>query len=91
MILKVRALAIGKAISIVGGLNDSVNPQVGAQQLTTNLSALYEFVTRRLAEANANNDVSGLDEAISVLKELQAGWNDIRSEVVGMSTSPASV
>lgn len=74
--------AIGKAISIVGGLRDSVNPDAGDTALTDNLSALYEFATRRLSEANTNNDESGLDEAADVLRQLQAGWNDIRSEAL---------
>lgn len=76
-----KGVAISKAISIVGGLQDSVNP-VNDSDLSDNLVALYGFVTQRLLEANMNNDTAGLDESAAVIKELQAGWNGIRSEAV---------
>ena len=74
--------AISKAIGIVGGLLDSVNADAEQESLGANLSALYTFVTRRLSEANANNDKLALDESANVLRELQAGWNEIRPEVL---------
>ncbi|MDA8963092.1 flagellar export chaperone FliS [Pseudomonadales bacterium] len=88
--------AISRAIGIVGGLLDSVN--VDAEQenlvdrsnaipLEANLTALYSFVTRRLSEANIANDELGLDESANVLRELQAGWNEIRAEVLAQPAS----
>ena len=88
--------AISRAIGIVGGLLDSVNVDVeqeslgdqsSAGPLGANLNALYSFVTRRLSEANIANDESGLDESANVLRELQAGWNEIRAEVLAQSAS----
>lgn len=77
-----KGVAISKAIGIVGGLRDSVTPVDGDAGLADNLAMLYEFVTRRLAEANIENKESGLDESAEVLKQLQAGWNDIRADAV---------
>lgn len=85
-----KGVAISKAIGIVGGLSDSVKPNSGSEVLTNNLTDLYEFVTQRLTYANIKNDSASLDEAISVIKELQAGWNGIRSEVME-SADPATV
>ena len=79
--------AISKAIGIVGGLLDSVNIDAEQKSLGTNLSALYTFVTGRLSEANSNNDELALDQSANVLRELQAGWNDIRSEVLSQASS----
>ena len=88
--------AISRAIGIVGGLLDSVNEDAeqenlgdrsGAIPLGANLTALYSFVTRRLSEANIANDESGLDESANVLRELQAGWNEIRTEVLAQPAS----
>ncbi len=79
--------AISKAIGIVGGLLDSVNVDAEQKSLGTNLSALYTFVTGRLSEANSNNDELALDQSANVLRELQAGWNDIRSEVLSQASS----
>ena len=72
--------AIGKVLGILGALRDSLNVESGAPVLTDNLTALYEFATRRISEANLGNEEAGLDDAMGILKELQAGWNDIRPE-----------
>ena len=81
-----RGMAIGKAIGIVGGLQDSVDKDAGAPGLTGNLTSLYEFVTTRLTDANLNNNAAALDDATGVLKELQAGWDAIRPEVLNEQT-----
>lgn len=80
-----KGAAISKAIGIVGGLRDSVNTDMADKSLPDNLSSLYEYVTQRLTDANIKNDAAGLDEATNILKELQAGWNDIRAEVLAQS------
>ncbi|MBT5923424.1 MAG: flagellar export chaperone FliS [Cellvibrionales bacterium] len=79
--------AVSKAIGIVGGLLDSVNVEAEQEVLGNNLTTLYTFVTRRLSEANIANDVVGLDESANVLRELQAGWNEIRPEVLSQASS----
>ena len=66
---------------------ESLGDQSSAGPLGANLTALYSFVTRRLSEANIANDESGLDESANVLRELQAGWNEIRAEVLAQSAS----
>lgn len=83
--------AISKAIGIVGGLRDSVIPVDGDVGLADNLAMLYEFVTRRLSEANIENKEAGLDESAEVLKQLQAGWNDIRADAVKQFKSNEAV
>ena len=74
--------AIGKAISILGGLSSSLNHDINEAGIAANLAALYEFATNRLTEANIHNDMAGLDESEKVLKELQAGWNGIRDNAL---------
>ncbi|MGB5324829.1 MAG: flagellar export chaperone FliS [Pseudomonadales bacterium] len=77
-----KGAAIGKAIGIVNGLQDSVNHDVDSGGLSDNLTALYDFVNRKLSEANVNSDGAALDEAANIMKELQSGWNDIRPQVL---------
>jgi len=74
--------AISKAIGIVNGLAGSINHEVDSDGLGDNLASLYDFANRKLTEANINNDEKALDEVLPVLKELQAGWNEIRPEVL---------
>ena len=76
-----KGVAISKAIGIVGGLHDSINQDVLEGGISENLASLYTFVTSRLTHANIHNEIKSLDESVTVLKELQAGWNGIRAEV----------
>jgi len=45
--------------------------------ISLNLGKLYEFVNMRLLNANLNNDLVMLDEALRVLDELREAWEGI--------------
>lgn len=66
---------IGKAIGIIGGLRDGLNLSQG--ELASNLDSLYEYMTGRLLQANAQNDASLLDEVAGLLREVKTGWDAI--------------
>lgn len=67
---------IGKAISIIGGLREPLDHEVGGE-LSQNLDSLYEYMIRRLLEANRSNDIAALDEVSSLLREVKSGWDGI--------------
>jgi flagellar protein FliS len=67
---------IGKAISIIGGLREPLDHQVGGE-LSQNLDSLYGYMIGRLVEANRENDVARLDEVSSLLREVKSGWDGI--------------
>lgn len=67
---------IGKAISIIGGLREPLDHAVGGE-LSQNLDSLYEYMIRRLLEANRGNDLAALDEVSSLLHEVKSGWDAI--------------
>lgn len=67
---------IGKAISIIGGLREPLDHQVGGE-LSQNLDGLYDYMISRLLEANRANDVALLDEVSSLLREVKSGWDGI--------------
>jgi flagellar protein FliS len=71
---------IGKAINIVGGLQGSLNDKEGGA-LATNLDELYDYIIRRLAQANFANDISILDECGRLLGEIKSAWDAIAPEV----------
>ncbi|GGI67587.1 flagellar export chaperone FliS [Shewanella gelidii] len=71
--------AIGKAIGIVAGLNGSLDMDAGAE-ISSNLNALYDFMLRRLSEANLNNDAEALDEVSGLLRTIKEGWDAIPAE-----------
>lgn len=85
--------AKGKAIShamliIDEGLNASLDKKVGGD-LALNLSALYDYMVRRLLTANLNNDMAVLDEVSRLLTELKEAWDGIRQPAMA-SAAPAA-
>lgn len=69
-----RGKAISKAIDIVdSGLKASVSREKGGE-LALNLISTYDIVIHNLFSANLHADVSKLDVAEQVLKELHEAW-----------------
>lgn len=66
-------------MNIIQGLRTSLDAQKGGE-VAANLDSLYEYMGRRLLEANVTNDVAILDEVSSLLMEVKAGWDNIPSE-----------
>lgn len=73
---KAKGELIGKAISIIYALNDCLDhSQQG--DLSQNLSDLYQYMTRRLLEANIEEDISKLDEVSKLIQEIRSAWVQI--------------
>ena len=71
---------IDKAIDIISGLRGSLNFEKGGE-IAENFELLYEFLARRLIEANTKNDVAALDEVMYILHDLKDTWDCIPEEV----------
>ncbi len=72
---------IGLAISIIGGLQNSLDLHNGGQ-IAENLNALYEYMGQRLFDANRNTDLGAIDEVIKLLTEIKSGWDAIPEDVI---------
>ncbi|VAW53100.1 Flagellar biosynthesis protein FliS [hydrothermal vent metagenome] len=70
---------IGQALSIIAGLRSSLDLTSGGE-LALNLDNLYEYIERRLLEANLKNDIAILDETSKLLHEIKTGWEAIPTE-----------
>ena len=77
--LAAKSKNISWAISIINGLRGSLDMEKGGE-IALNLSALYDYMTRRLIEANNRNDVATLDEVSGLLMEVKGGWDAIPEE-----------
>src|SRR5699024_6326003 len=75
---------IGKAIGIIGGLQGSLNAEVGGE-IAANLDSLYDYMQQRLLHANLKNDVAAIDEVANLLRELKQAWDAMPVEARGGS------
>lgn len=67
---------ISWALSIIESLRSSLDTEKGGE-IAVNLDALYGYMIRRLLESNMANDGMGLDEVVSLLREIKAAWDAI--------------
>ena len=72
--------ALGRAVRMIDGLRSCLDHDRGGD-IAANLAALYDYMTRRLTEANLRNDPRALDEVADLLDEIRGGW-------VQMAASP---
>ena len=71
---------IGRAIAIIDGLRASLNKDLGGD-IADNLDNLYEYMQRRLFDANLKSDISTLDEVADLLREIKSAWMAISVDV----------
>lgn len=72
-----KGMAISKAIDIVlNGLRISLNREEGGK-LAEDLYALYDYIGRRLLQANVANDIGALNEVEHLLSEIRSAWIEI--------------
>jgi flagellar protein FliS len=75
--------AISKAIAIISsGLQASLDVEAGGE-LAQQLHALYDYMSRRLVQANLHNTPEYIEEVARLLGELNEAW-----EAIGLSPSP---
>ncbi|MGI1944574.1 flagellar export chaperone FliS [Shewanella morhuae] len=79
-----KGIYIGKAIGIINGLNNSLDMDTGGQ-IARNLSDLYDFMLRKISEANLNNDVQAIDDVCDILRNIKEGWDAIPADKHHMS------
>lgn len=64
-------LNLGKAQSIVSELNSTLNRSI---PVSSNLEAIYEYITYLLTQSNINKDDAPANEALGYLRDLRATW-----------------
>ena len=67
---------ISESITLIGSLDESLDMESGGE-ISANLSALYNFCSTHLVTANAENDVSKLDEVHSIILTVKEAWDQI--------------
>ena len=80
--------SIGSAISIIGGLQASLNKDTGGEVAHT-LDDLYDYISHQLMLANKTNDVNLLDESTKLMTQIKTGWDGIETEAKAIETLKA--
>jgi len=68
--------AVSSALAIVDHLRLSLDPQAGGA-IAGNLEMLYDYMARRLVEANAANNAAIIEEVLQLSRELKSGWDAV--------------
>ena len=76
---------ISRAISIIDGLKVSLDMDKGGE-IAQNLASLYDYMQRKLLEANLHNNTENLDEVLSLINEIKSGWQAIPQDVRNSQT-----
>ncbi|AVV38242.1 flagellar export chaperone FliS [Pantoea vagans] len=69
--------SISKAINIIeAGLKEGLTENRG-DELADNLLDLYNYMTRRLLQANLHNDVAAVEEVEGLLRNIADAWKEV--------------
>jgi flagellar protein FliS len=68
--------SISRCIEIIGGLRDSLDAKV-EPTMVERLDSLYEYMSRRLLQANMHDDATILDEVSKLLQQVRDSWVQI--------------
>ena len=79
--------SISRAISIIDGLRSSLDMEKGGE-IAVNLESLYDYMQRQLLEANLKNKATNIDEVLSLMNEIRAGWSAIPQDVRNSKKNP---
>ena len=72
-----RSREICRALAIISELSESLDHDRGGA-ISGNLAELYDYMRRKLLEANAHQKAEPLAEVESLLATLLAGWEQVR-------------
>jgi flagellar protein FliS len=85
--VKARSGSITKAILILTELSSSLNHEKGGE-LSARLAALYDYMQRRLLEANQKQEDAPLAEVAQLLQTLFEAWESIGTTAVTEAAAP---
>jgi flagellar secretion chaperone FliS len=70
-----RSTFLNKAQNVIWELINSLNFDAG--EIAHNLESIYNYMIRRIIEADYHNNVEAIDEVIHYLQELKESWEKI--------------
>jgi len=83
-----RGRAVTKTVEIMTELSRSLDHSVGGE-LSARLAGLYDYVARRVMEANYEQTDGGLAEAERLLRTVHEGWRGAMAVQPVVAAAPA--
>lgn len=77
-----RNTAINKTVNIIAGLQEVLDKDKGGE-VADNLNRLYDYMIRRLYDANRLNDAGIVDEVAKLMLTVKDGWDAIGQQAPG--------
>ncbi len=74
-----RGRAISESIRIIDNLRASLDLTNGGS-IASGLASLYDYMERRLVEANAQSNQSHVEEVVTLVNEIKSGWDTIATK-----------
>jgi len=71
-----RAIAVSKALAIVGELRSTLNLDEGGD-MALDLDRLYDYMMNRLLDVTTKRDTSGLEEVQRLMITVRDGWRQL--------------
>lgn len=75
-----KGVMLGKAIDIIGGLREGLDKEkTDNPDELDRLDSLYDYMVRRLTQANLHSDPAIIDEVAQLMITVKSGWDAIAS------------
>ncbi len=74
-----RGQTISESIRIIDNLRASLDLEKGGT-IATGLASLYDYMERRLVEANAQADEKIIDEVVTLINDIKSAWDTISTQ-----------
>ena len=84
-----RSAAIAKSCDILAELTGSLDRDRGGE-IASRLSRLYDYMTRRLVEANTLQQDAPLAEVLGLLATLAEAWDGVKQAAQPAASAPAA-
>ena len=74
-----RGQTISESIRIIDNLRASLDLSNGGT-IATGLASLYDYMERRLVEANAKSDAKIIEEVVTLINDIKSAWDTISTK-----------
>jgi flagellar protein FliS len=85
-----RSQAVSRAVEILSELNGCLNHEIGGE-VSQNLARLYDYLQRRLLQANFEQAEAPLVEVVGLLSTLLEAWQQVKVKAAAQPDDPYTV